>query len=249
MRFGRLLPAALAATAALTVLSGAVAAANPSAQSSTKSINAYLRSIGVAPGSVVRQHGARNYAGPNGPGKGWTCTRSTRVVQIAADTGQNRVDCTQTFTTGNPQTCVVVQTTAANNSARCIERSNTTPQTQDCNIMQTGVNNDALIDQEIDQNAGSAQAAIQTAELTQTGSGYNHGTLRQAANQSTHDGGSSQSQDAAQAAVVTQTSGAADNKSNVDQSQDQAAFGGIPQKQNATTGFVTSDCAPGTPSA
>src|SRR5438128_5198398 len=129
MRFKRLLPAALAAAAALTVLSGAVASTNPSALSSTKSINAYLRSIGVNPVSVVRQNGVLNYAGPNCPGKGWTCTRSTRVVQMAADGGQNRVDCTGTASVvATTQGCVVVQT-ASNNSARCVERSTAATQT------------------------------------------------------------------------------------------------------------------------
>src|SRR5438552_2630646 len=108
MRFGRLLPLALAAATALVVLTGAGAAANSPSASSPKSIDSYLRSIGVNPASMVWQRGARNYAGPNCPGKGWTCTKATRVVQIAADDGENRVDCTGTQPVFAGQNCLVV---------------------------------------------------------------------------------------------------------------------------------------------
>ena len=35
------------------------------------------------------QRGAHNYAGPNCPGKGWTCTTAKRVLQIATDDNHN----------------------------------------------------------------------------------------------------------------------------------------------------------------
>ena len=43
----------------------------------------YVRSRGIDPTGLVIQRGARNYAGPNCPGKSWNCTRATKVVQIA----------------------------------------------------------------------------------------------------------------------------------------------------------------------
>ena len=62
--------------------------------SSMAKIRHYLRSIGVDPRDVVIQRGHRNYAGPHCPGKGWNCTRATRVVQIATASGQNQFKCT-----------------------------------------------------------------------------------------------------------------------------------------------------------
>src|SRR6266571_4360370 len=233
MQLGRLLPAALASAAAVLVLSGGVAAANSSAVSSPKSIDSYLRSIGVSPASMVWQHGKRNYAGPNCPGKGWTCTKSTRVVQMAADDGENRVDCTATPSIlVASQTCIVVQPgPSTNNSARCVERSTANTMAQDCSIMQTGVRNDASIDQYINEKDGSPQSATQTAELTQIntdGSGYNHASVQQSVKQAVNSGGGAQTQTAIQSftPVVGQTwtqlaIGNAENKLTASQSQDQ----------------------------
>ena len=76
---------------AVVVALGASAVAGAAGQGSNRidlssraAINDYLRSIGVNPQGVVVQRGARVYAGPSCPGAGWTCTRATRVVQLAA---------------------------------------------------------------------------------------------------------------------------------------------------------------------
>src|SRR5215470_4709678 len=54
----------------------------------------YLRSIHVNPKHVVIQRGARNYAGPQCPGKRWSCSRTLRtVVQIAKPGGKNVFRC------------------------------------------------------------------------------------------------------------------------------------------------------------
>src|ERR671937_1900737 len=206
MRFGRWLPALTAfaaAAAALLVLSGAGAAANGPDLSSPQSVDSYLLSIGVNPASVVKQNGNLNYAGPNCPGKAWNCTTATKVVQVAAAGGKNRVDCTgDTFSEGG-QTCVVVQT-GDDNSARCVERSTAAAQAQSCTITQTGARNDAMIDQSVDQNGGSTQAVTQEASLTQTSGGnFNHGSISQSAKQSTHDG-PEQTQRADQSMLVNQ---------------------------------------------
>ena len=103
MRFGRLLPALLAfaaAAAALMALAGAGTAASQPAKSgavapdlrsvgtgpaAVAKIHSYLRSIGLDPRTVVVQTGKRNYAGPRCPGKRWTCTTATRVLQAGSD--------------------------------------------------------------------------------------------------------------------------------------------------------------------
>ena len=92
MTFKRLLgiTGALCAVAVLTGSVGAGAARTPTKHAINLSTNAavkqYLRSLGISPRGVVIQRGARNYAGPQCPGKGWNCTRSQRVVQIATPT-------------------------------------------------------------------------------------------------------------------------------------------------------------------
>ena len=43
----------------------------------------YLASHGIDSKKIVIQRGARNYAGPHCPGRGWTCTTAKRVVQIS----------------------------------------------------------------------------------------------------------------------------------------------------------------------
>jgi hypothetical protein len=240
MRFGRWLPALLAfaaAAAALLVLSGAGAAANGPELS-----------IGVNPASVVKQNGNLNYAGPNCPGKAWNCTTATKVVQIAAGSGKNRVDCTgETFTEGG-QNCVVVQT-GDDNSARCVERSTAAAQAQSCTITQTGARNDALIDQTVDQNGGSTQTVTQDASLTQTSAGsFNRATVSQSSKQSTHEG-PDQTQNTDQSVRANQTAAAgAENRLNADQSQDQNAQAGLSQKQDWDPATLR-DCLPFSPAS
>jgi hypothetical protein len=250
MRVGRLLPAlfvSAALTAALLVLSGAGAAANGSTLSSPQGVDAYLQSVGVNPASVVHQSGLLNYAGPKCPGKGWSCTTNTRVVQIAAAGGQNSVDCSGESFTEEGQSCIVVQT-GADNRAVCIERSTAADETQSCSITQTGSKNDATVDQSIDQNGGvDPQDAVQTADVTQTSDGvFNHASISQTVNQSTNDG-TDQQQDGHQSAVVSQTAtNDAGNDLQADQSQSQKAFGGTTQDQNANASAET-DCSTNQP--
>jgi hypothetical protein len=138
----------------------------------------YLRSIHVNPKGVVIQRGARNYAGPNCPGKGWACTHAKRVVQIASGHGKNRFRCTATR-------CVIVQLTKsplATNSAKCVK---TTGVTQACSITQssTGNNNDALVFMDANKESGLTQNASQTAQITQTaGAGANKACVFQRTN-------------------------------------------------------------------
>ncbi|MFL5923761.1 MAG: hypothetical protein ACJ74S_07310, partial [Gaiellaceae bacterium] len=91
----------------------------------------YLRSIHVNPRGVVVQRGARNYAGPNCPGKRWRCTSTKHaVVQVAATGGKNTYSCTGS-------SCAVIQVAAAptaTNTAKCIK---TTGLSGTCTINQS----------------------------------------------------------------------------------------------------------------
>jgi hypothetical protein len=245
----RALPGVTAAAIAAIALTGAgTAAAGAPDLSSPAAADAYLASLGVNPASVDHQTGLLNYAGPKCPGKAWSCTTNTRVVQIAAAGGQNRVDCSGETFTEEGQTCVVVQA-GDDNSARCIERSTDPDEAQSCTIVQTGTRNDGRIEQSVDQNGGSSQLSTQAASLTQTSTGgFNHGSISQSAKQSTNDG-PEQTQRADQSAIVGQSAAAgAENKLNADQTQDQNAQGGTSQHQNWDAP-VLPDCYPGSPAA
>jgi hypothetical protein len=249
MRVGRLLPAlSLCAAAAMALALAGAGTAAPSGPDLSTSAGAdgYLLSMGVDPASVAHQAGLLNYAGPKCPGKGWSCTTNTRVVQISASGGQNRVECDGDVFTEEGQTCVVVQEGDVNNAV-CVERSTAATEMQSCSIMQSGARNDARIDQSIDQRGGATQDAVQTASLVQTSSGgFNHAKVGQDVQQSTSDG-TDQTQDAHQSAEISQTgTGVADNDLQTDQGQHQKAFGGTTQDQNESSSGVT-DCSTNTP--
>ena len=227
---GRVLFATIAAVVAAG--STASAAGERSARapdlSSRAAIDRYLASTGVSPGSVVHQSGLRNYAGPSCPGAGWTCTRSTRVAQIALPGGVNRVECAGAD-------CVAVQgaatqeaaaADAVKNSTRC--KQSTGPD-QSCEITQVGTDNDAQVDQDIRQRDGTTQTGTQKASVEQhapTG-GSNSAHVRQTVDQDTKvksDGAITQDQAADQDATVDQDgSVGADNAADVDQVTKQTA--------------------------
>lgn len=133
--------------------------------STDQAVMNYLTSLGIDPTGVVVQRGALNYAGPSCPGAGWTCTTSTKVVQVAQPGGQNQVACgaganlipDSYLTTNLTQTqvsqlvassslalplstCTVVQAGGAQtNASRCVMRESPEPSTtQDCTIIQPG---------------------------------------------------------------------------------------------------------------
>jgi hypothetical protein len=137
--------------------------------STNQAVMNYLTSLGIDPAGVVIQRGANNYAGPSCPGVGWTCTTSTKVVQVAQPGGQNQVACgaganmipdsylTSTLTqtqinqlvtasaTALPiSSCVAVQGgSAQTNTVRCVMRDSTEPTaTQNCPIVQPGTDGD-----------------------------------------------------------------------------------------------------------
>jgi uncharacterized repeat protein (TIGR01451 family) len=232
----------LAAMGALS-LAGAGTAAKPASASSTP------RAASSHAGAyLVRQVGFRNYAGPNCPGKGWNCTTSTRVLQIATAGGSNTALCTI-------PSCNISQN-GTTNTARCTQSSGAVPTaSQSCTISQTGATNYAFVTQSIGQSLGFTQLGKQTANVTQSGAtNLNQLQLSQTGNQSTKVG-TAQMQDVFQSAVVSQCAGTlvaslctpngtSTNFSSMTQSQLQKAYArGTTQKQdtlNLPSGFT--DC-------
>jgi hypothetical protein len=222
-----------------------------------------LRALGLNPRGFVIQLGKRNYAGPNCPGKGWSCTNARRVLQAAGD---NDFQCTQSTGPGAmfapPGPCVVVQTNGG--SAKCVERTKTSAAEvlQECSITQgpnASGDNRADILQVVEQTAGGSatQDATQNAFVMQTnGAGSNRSSVRQDVKQSIDSGAPAvdvtQEQNAHQRVFVTQitdngTGQAGGNDSNVDQSQDQnekaqKATNSITQLQNADDVFDNDHC-------
>src|SRR5207237_237815 len=92
----------------------------------------YLHSIGVSPKGVVIQRGRFNYAGPNCPGRRWSCTKSHRVVQVAPADGENSFQCTPSDLGSStpPGDCVIIQA-AGHNRAKCREHIETSSPTAD----------------------------------------------------------------------------------------------------------------------
>src|SRR5436305_14985163 len=84
--------------------------------------NLYLAQHGLSPRGFVIQRGTHNYAGPNCPGKGWTCTTSKRVLQVSSQAGHvNQADCSGVgIVTDQPGDCEIVQrNTDGSNMATC----------------------------------------------------------------------------------------------------------------------------------
>ena len=175
---------ALIAAVTLVSVTGAATANVPTAGlrseatidvSTRASVVRYLRSIHVNPRGVVIQRGARNYAGADCPGKGWSCTSTTHpVVQIASSGGWNSFDCS----TGH---CAVVQVsvsaptaTAVTNTAKCVKTGYVSSQT--CSIIQSNskANNLAIVFESI-KPSSMLTTATSTATIKQTATGASNG--------------------------------------------------------------------------
>jgi hypothetical protein len=238
----------------VTVVSATTAgAATPTAQShrstvlvhkldlsSMAKIRHYLRSKGINPKTVVIQRGKRNYVGPHCPGKDWTCTTATRVLQAGS---QNTADCTS-------NTCTGLMQSGSSNSFRCVEKTSVNGATQACGVEQTGNSNYALIDQvaDISSNTDPSETATQTADVTQTaqsGTGPPKNELHvfQRLNESISTPGS-QTQNGGQGVRYTQNAdNPGNNYSDVNQYLNENASGaGDPQMQD-TGAASTGDCS------
>jgi len=231
---------------------GAGAASQPPPKidlSSPAAIDAYLRSIGVDPATVVKQVGLKNYAGPNCPGADWNCTTATRVVQVSHENqgqegqGDNEFECKPKQaqvppTSEGANTCLIVQT-GTSNHATCTEEDSNTPSTETCEITQTDAKkNSAEVDQEITQTGELAQDGNQFAHVHQEASNQNQSKIQQTVTQKTASGVSTdiQMQDALQQVKVEQLATGSNNSSNVRQSQTQTESGdALTQLQNTKT--------------
>src|SRR5262245_2059691 len=106
-----------ASAASAVMIAGANAVGRPATTptinlSSRAAVLGYLASHGIDSKHVVIQRGKHNYAGPNCPGKGWTCTKAKHVVQFSyAPNTANQFTCTASTggTSVGPNTCVIVQ--------------------------------------------------------------------------------------------------------------------------------------------
>ncbi len=211
--------------------------------------NRLLRALGYNPRQFVVQRGARNYAGLKCPGKRWTCTKATRVLQAG---GQNVSECTppSDATINISNDCEILQVNGG--SARCVQRSKDSGMlTQICRIEQgsNSSGNRAEIVQSVDQNDKglAAQLVNQKANIFQdtTGSGSNFASINQGVTQSVQGNKSGasidQNQQTNQSAVVRQgATGSGDNNADVSQTtnQDEHAENAdmINQFQNAGPG-------------
>jgi hypothetical protein len=224
--------------------------------SSRSAINAYLSSIGVDPATAVFQSGSRNYAGPECPGSGWTCTKSTgAVVQMTSgSTSHNIFVCKPG--SGAAGTCVIVQTnTSGTNTATCFEHNEAREAaSQSCSITQSNTSgrNFATVVQSIRLRAtgNATQDAAQKSQVTQNnGSGPNNSNVLQNVLASISDalagGAVTQVQEGNQDTVVGQTSTTGTNTSILSQSilENVEAKGNTPinQAQNARDAGPNSD--------
>jgi hypothetical protein len=204
MTFKRVLGAAAAVLAVVLMTApvggaGAKIPTKTAVELSTNSaVKRYLRSLGISPRGVVIQRGSKNYAGPRCPGKGWTCTRARRVVQIASG-GQSRA-------TGGLSLFATTQ--SSTNVASCLRL---TGSSQGCLLVQsggTGVSNSAQVTEVIVQ-AGQTLQGTQNAQVTQiSADGANSVQLNQVIGQlsATSAGTVSQAQTSNQTFSISQTS-------------------------------------------
>jgi hypothetical protein len=245
-RWGFLVLGTLAATA--VIVSSAAAhtqrAGLPGIDVSTRAgVVAYLKSLRIDTKGIVIQRNKLNYAGPNCPGVGWTCTTAKRVVQLTYAGNDSRFECTPSSggSATSPGACTIIQVSSGGtNNARCSEATNEASASQSCVIFQTNTTGDNFLDiqQRVDANGGAAQDATQYAGIVQqNGSGSNQAQIHQDLKQSTKDTGpgGAQTQNGHQGVSVTQHTDTGDNIAHVDQSlaQDAKATGPtVAQNQN-----------------
>jgi hypothetical protein len=219
MRILRLVGVAFLALALAGALgSGAGANARHVAQvdlSTKQGVHAYLRSLGLNPARFVIQRGAFNYSGANCPGKKWTCTKATRVVQISTGApGGNVATCTDAD-------CgtVVQSATSGGNTYTCNQTTTTAAGLQRCDVIQKvatsskSVNKNTVnITQVITQSGvNTTQAGQQEVKITQNNdAGPSQATVWQENDQSQDAGslttGLAQSQTATQTLYIAQCS-------------------------------------------
>jgi len=214
----------------------------------------YLKAHGVNTSGIVIQRGARNYAGPNCPGKRWNCTKARRVIQFATTAAaSNSFVCSpesaQVPVTASPNDCTIVQAAplSGDNNAKCVEQSSADAVTQNCSITQTngGGNNNAVIVQLITEN-GQMPDAHQNAHVTQgNATGDNNSTLTQTIVQAASTKGPTVTQDqgARQMNSIDQTSAEGAQSSVMSQVVTQKATAGSSEKGSSFALFAAAALA------
>ena len=239
-----------AAAAAAALVAGASAGGESAAAgaelTSTSSIQRQLAKLGIDARTVVVQRGVRNYAGPRCPGKGWTCTKSSRVVQVSSHRGRNSFECSPGGSGTNPSTntCVIVQeSTSGTNFAKCRMRDEGTTVAQSCAISQTNQQgtNRANVELVARLRGGTTQDGRQSASVDQTnGAGRNVLNSLQRIDGVVKSFGSTQAQEGHQTLLAEQLTTTGDNDSRVEQLQSLFAKAfvrnGLVQRQNAVDG-------------
>jgi hypothetical protein len=264
VRIRVLISLSVAAIAAISLVSASGAATTKAQQlpkidvSTRAAVIHYLRSIHVDPRGVVVQRGARNYAGSNCPGPGWSCTTTTHpVVQVASAGGKNTFSCAT-------DKCTVMQSAAspstAMNTAVCVISLTSQNQRQSCTIVQSSssANNQAVVYQQAHVTSGLTQNVTLNASITQTATGASNSNtacvyqaISLAGSASVSHGGVSMAQTAHQTATIKQNSahggnyasssatstGACDTSNPVTQTQTLSSNatgpGSVKQNQNA----------------
>lgn len=204
-------------------------------------INTSLRAVGVDPASLIKQQGRLNYAGPNCPGLGWSCTTATQVLQIALPGGTNIIECGDPALVGlNPATLYGTTPTAAflGLSAGTCVGVQIQPAISSVRLGDTasaqGGNNNARCHERIHQRAAPF-AGAQTCRIVQSNtSGQNHASVHMLIDQNA----TGTTQTGQQKAEVIQSNGTGDNHSLVTQivkqtSHDKGALPLIDQSQEA----------------
>jgi hypothetical protein len=233
---------------AAAIVCGGLAYAAPASAASVPAADAVFLAHGISPAVVVHQSSLRNYAGPNCPGVGWSCTTSRAVVQSSSSTNVFVCSASSGTATSDSSTnsCVVSQTAQSNNgtnSATCdIERTNPAYTTSTCSITQdnTGGQNKATIKQVFTESSGDNQDDAQSAYISQTNtSGKNTANIKQQLVQKISDSAAGQTQQGLQSACIEQDASTGANSGTITQSQNQSEknsnSSAVNQQQNATT--------------
>jgi uncharacterized repeat protein (TIGR01451 family) len=174
--------------AAAAFVGGAGATTGKVDLSTRAGVMQYLRAHGIDTHGIVIQRGSRNYVGARCPGARWTCTRASRVVQIA--TGANAVN-RANLTDSDPSqlnSCLGGSVTQVNTTGdNVVMASITSGSPQTCSVLQQNASGKNIVQLEevIKQGSGSSQTAMQDAFVTQYNlGGANSFQLKQSVTQS-----------------------------------------------------------------
>lgn len=195
-----------------------------------------VTAAGLDVAHVVVQRGQHNYAGPNCPGKGWTCTTARTVLQVDAGKASSSTfvcspaaDASADLASGQ---CTVIQVGDGQHSATCTEVAVDRWSTPSCFIQQKVMSgagaNTASVTQRVGQTSGDDQLFRVVARVRQfsvSGSNSLQLTQQLTQNSTVSDLRIDQDQHAHVRYSVLQQSETGRNNANVDQSvsQDQRA--------------------------